>query len=151
MNSFKKAKTEEDEKYKLKFSEEPWLAKNDLVDIDLIQDHLPSFKYFYEQNDHLEQLCTDKVFEHVLSKPNLFQSKNAKNLVRNGVPPKYLHDFLLKLFNLSDVNDKNFTVKYEYTFKTHDPKNLEDFVPFFTGFKTFKESLPIHLRGNCRG
>ena len=144
MNSFKKAKTEEDEKYKLKFSEEPWLAKNDLVDIDLIQDHLPSFKYFYEQNDHLEQLCTDKVFEHVLSKPNLFQSKNAKNLVRNGVPPKYLHDFLLKLFNLSDVNDKNFTVKYEYTFKTHDPKNLEDFVPFFTGFKTFKESLPIH-------
>ena len=55
-----------------------------------------------------------------------------------------MHDFLLKLFNLSDVNDKNFTVKYEYTFKTHDPKNLEDFVPFFTGFKTFKESLPVH-------
>ena len=144
MNPFKNAKSEEDEKYKLKFSQEPWLTKNDLVNTDLIQDHLPSFKYFYEQNDNIEQLCTEKVFNHVLSKPNLFQSKNAKNLVRNGVPPKYLHDFLLKLFNLSEVNDKNFKVKYEYTFKNHDPKNLDDFVPFFTGFKTFKESLPIH-------
>ena len=128
----------------MKFSQEPWLTKNDLVNIDLIQDHLPSFKYFYEQNDSLEHLCTEKVFNHVLSKPNLFQSKNAKNLVRNGVPPKYLHDFLLKLFNLSEVSGKNFKVKYEYTFKNHDPKNLDDFVPFFTGCKTFKESLPVH-------
>ena len=144
MNPFKKAKSEEDEKYILKFSQEPWLTKNDLVNIDLIQDHLPSFKYFYEQNDSLEHLCTEKVFNHVLSKPNLFQSKNAKNLVRNGVPPKYLHDFLLKLFNLSEVSGKNFKVKYEYTFKNHDPKNLDDFVPFFTGCKTFKESLPVH-------
>ena len=79
----------------MKFSQEPWLTKNDLVNIDLIQDHLPSFKYFYEQNDSLEHLCTEKVFNHVLSKPNLFQSKNAKNLVRNGVRLKYLHDFLL--------------------------------------------------------
>ncbi len=112
MNPFKKAKSEEDEKYILKFSQEPWLTKNDLVNIDLIQDHLPSFKHFYEQNDSLEHLCTEKVFNHVLSKPNLFQSKNAKNLVRNGVPPKYLHDFLLKLFNLSEVSGKNFKVKY---------------------------------------
>ena len=144
MKNYKKAKSLEDEKYKLKLSEEPWFKNNNLIDIDLIQDHLPSFEYFYQQNDSLEESCTEKVFNHVLSKPNLFISKNAKNLVRAGVPPKYMHDFLLKLFDLTEMNTKNFVAKYEYTFKKHDPKNLDDFVPFFTGFKTFDESLPIH-------
>lgn len=144
MKNYKEAKTLEDEKYKLKFSEEPWFQNNNLIDIDLIQGHLPSFEYFYQQNDTLEESCTEKVFNHVLSKPNLFISKNAKNLVRAGVPPKYMHDFLLKLFDLTEMNTKNFEAKYEYTFKKHDPKNLDDFVPFFTGFKTFDESLPIH-------
>ena len=144
MKNYKEAKTLEDEKYKLKFSEEPWFQNNNLIDIDLIQAHLPSFEYFYQQNDTLEESCTEKVFNHVLSKPNLFISKNAKNLVRAGVPPKYMHDFLLKLFDLTEMNTKNFEAKYEYTFKKHDPKNLDDFVPFFTGFKTFDESLPIH-------
>ena len=144
MKNYKKTKSLEDEKYKLKLSEEPWFKNNNLIDIDLIQDHLPSFEYFYQQNDSLEESCTEKVFNHVLSKPNLFISKNAKNLVRAGVPPKYMHDFLLKLFDLTEMNTKNFVAKYEYTFKKHDPKNLDDFVPFFTGFKTFDESLPIH-------
>ena len=144
MNTYKKANSMEDNKYKFQLSQEPWLEKNDLIDIDLIQEHLPSFKYFYEQNKILEDSCSEKVFNHVLSKPNLFQSKNAKNLVRSGVPPKYLHDFLLKLCDIKDFNPNNFNSKYEYTFKNHDPKNLDDFVPFFTGFKTFKESLPIH-------
>ena len=144
MNTYKKANSMEDNKYKFQLSQEPWLEKNDLIDIDLIQEHLPSFKYFYEQNKILEDSCSEKVFNHVLSKPNLFQSKNAKNLVRSGVPPKYLHDFLLKLCDIKEFNPNNFNSKYEYTFKNHDPKNLDDFVPFFTGFKTFKESLPIH-------
>ena len=144
MNTFKKANSIEDNKFKLRLTQEPWLEKNDLIDIDLIQDHLPSFKYYYEQNKILEDSCTEKVFNHVLSKPDLFQSKNAKNLVRSGVPPKYMHDFLLKLFGLKEINPNNFKSKYEYTFKNHDPKNLDDFIPFFTGFKTFKESLPIH-------
>ena len=144
MQNYKKAKTAEDEKYKYKFSQESWVQKNDYINIDLIQDHLPSFEYFFNQCEQLDESCSEKVFNHVLSKPNLFESKNAKNLVRAGVPPKYLHDFLLKLFNLSDIKENNYKTQYEYTFKTHDPKNLDDFVPFFTGFKTFKESLPIH-------
>ena len=144
MQNYKKAKTTEDEKFKYKFSQESWVQKNEYINIDLIQDHLPSFEYFFNQCELLEESCSEKVFNHVLSKPNLFESKNAKNLVRAGVPPKYLHDFLLKLFNLSDIKENNYKTQYEYTFKTHDPKNLDDFVPFFTGFKTFKESLPIH-------
>ena len=144
MQNYKKAKTTEDEKFKYKFSQESWVQKNENINIDLFQDHLPSFEYFFNQCEQLEESCSEKVFNHVLSKPNLFESKNAKNLVRAGVPPKYLHDFLLKLFNLSEVKENNYKTQYEYTFKTHDPKNLDDFVPFFTGFKTFKESLPIH-------
>ena len=120
MNTLKKAKSAEDDKYKFRLSEEPWLIKNDLIDIDLIQDHLPSFKYFYGQISHLEETCTEKVFNHVLSKPNLFESKNAKNLVRGGVPPKYMHDFLLKLFNLTQIDNKNYESKYEYIFKNND-------------------------------
>ena len=144
MNNYKKAKFSDDEKYKYQFSQEPWVINNEYINIDLVQDHLPSFNYFFTQCEQLEESCSEKVFNHVLSKPNLFESKNAKNLVRAGVPPKYLHDFLLKLFNLSDIKQNNYKSQYEYTFKTHDPKNLDDFVPFFTGFKTFKESLPIH-------
>ena len=144
MNNYKKAKFSDDEKYKYQFSQESWVINNEYINIDLIQDHLPSFNYFFTQCEQLEESCSEKVFNHVLSKPNLFESKNAKNLVRAGVPPKYLHDFLLKLFNLSDIKENNYKAQYEYTFKTHDPKNLDDFIPFFTGFKTFKESLPIH-------
>ena len=144
MNKYKKAKSSDDEKYKYQFSQEPWVLNNEYINIDLIQDHLPTFRYFFGQCEILEESCSDKVFNHVLSKPNLFESKNAKNLVRAGIPPKYLHDFLLKLFNLSEVKQNNYKSQYEYTFKTHDPKYLDDFVPFFTGFKTFKESLPIH-------
>ena len=144
LGAIPKAISSDDEKYKYQFSKEPWVLKNEYINIDLIQDHLPSFNYFFTQCELLEESCSEKVFNHVLSKPNLFESKNAKNLVRAGVPPKYLHDFLLKLFNLSDIKDDNYKSQYEFTFKTHDPKNLDDFVPFFTGFKTFKESLPIH-------
>ena len=144
MNAYKKAKSSEDEKFKNQFINEPWIKNNENIDIDLIQDHLPSFSYFFDQCRLLEESCSEKVFKHVLSKPNLFESKNAKNLVRSGVPPKYLHDFILKLFNLSDIKPNNYNSQYEYAFKTHDPKNLDDFVPFFTGFKTFKESLPVH-------
>ena len=144
MNNYKKAKFSDDEKYKYQFSQESWVINNEYINIDLIQDHLPSFNYFFTQCEQLEESCSEKVFNHVLSKPNLFESKNAKNLVRAGVPPKYLHDFLLKLFNLSDIKENNYKAQYEYTLKTHDPKNLDDFIPFFTGFKTFKESLPVH-------
>ena len=144
MNNLKKAKSPIDEKFKTQFLNESFVINNENIDIDLIQDHLPSFNYFYDQCKILEDSCSEKVFNHVLSKPNLFESKNAKNLVRSGVPPKYLHDFLLKLFNLSEIKPNNYNAQYEYTFKTHDPKNLDDFVPFFTGFKTFKESLPVH-------
>ena len=81
---------------------------------------MPSFNYFFTQCELLEESCSEKVFNHVLTKPNLFESKNAKNLVSAGVPPKYLHDFLLKLFNLSDIKEDNYKSQYEFTFKTHD-------------------------------
>ena len=35
-----------------------------------------------------------------MSKPNLFESKNVRNIVRNGIPPKYMHKFLFRLFNI---------------------------------------------------
>ena len=144
MKNYKKTKSPEDEKFKQQFSQQSWVMNNEYINIDLIQDHLPSFKYFFIQCELLEEFCSEKVFNHVLSKPNLFESKNAKNLIRSGVPPKYLHDFLLKIFNLSNIKENNYKTQYEFTFKTHDPNNLDDFVPFFSGFKTFKESLPIH-------
>ena len=45
MKNYKKAKTTEDEKFKYKFSQESWVQKNDYINIDLIQDHLPSLQF----------------------------------------------------------------------------------------------------------
>ena len=133
-----------DDEYKQKFLEEPWIKNNPYINPNLIQAHLPSFKYFFTECQELEESCSEKVFNHVLSKPNLFESKNAKNLCRNGVPPKYMHDFLLKLFNITNISENNYQSNFELTFKNHDPNNLDDFVPYFTGFKKLSESLPVH-------
>ena len=62
------------------------------------------FKELIESINKLDTYCTDKVFTHVMSKENLLKSQNAKELARNGVPPKYMREFLLKLSYSQDPN-----------------------------------------------
>lgn len=133
-----------DETYLKQLQSEKWFSYSGFIDTDKIKSHLPSFKYLIEEITKLESYCTDKVFEHVMSKPNLFESQNAKNLCRNGVPPKYMHDFLLKLFDIK-VKQSHYEDVHRVTFNGHDPKNVNEFVPYYTGKTTLNESLPIHF------
>ena len=49
-----------DDEYKQKFLEEPWIKNNPYINPNLIQAHLPSFKYFFTECQELKN--------HVLKK-----------------------------------------------------------------------------------
>ena len=134
-----------DETYQKQLQSQSWFNYSKYVDIEKIQAHIPSFQYLIEQFTALETFCTDKVFEHVMSKQNLFDSQNARNLERNGVPPKYMRQFLLKLFNITNINESNYESFQEITLKKYQMKDIDEFVPYFTGKATLKESLPVHF------
>ena len=69
----KPAKSKEDFIYKKKFFSEEWFKRSNYIDIDLVQDHLSSFKYLWNEIHDLESLCSEQLFKHAMSKPNLFE------------------------------------------------------------------------------
>ena len=145
--SFKLAKSKEDFFFKKKFLSEEWFKRSNYIDIDSVQDHLSSFKYLWNEIHDLELLCSEDLFNHAMSKPNLFESKNVRNIVRNGVPPKYMHQFILKLFNISKNDEtlmNNYNKILSMSLKGYKTEDLDDFVPYFSGLKKLGDSLPIH-------
>ena len=145
--SCKPAKSKEDFIFKKKFFSEEWFKRSNYIDIDLIQDHLSSFKYLWNEIHELELICSEELFNHAMSKPNLFESKNVRNIVRNGIPPKYMNQFILKLFNISK-NDETLMNNYNkilaISLKGYKTEYLDDYVPFFSGLKKLNDTLPIH-------
>ena len=145
--SCKPAKSKEDFIFKKKFLSEEWFKRSNYIDIDLVQDHLSSFKYLWCEIHDLELICTEQLFKHSMSKPNLFESKNVRNIVRNGIPPKYMHQFLLKLFNINKSEEtliNNYKKILSISLKGYKTEYLDDYVPFFSGLRKLNESLPIH-------
>jgi len=143
----KPAKSKEDFIYKKKFFSEEWFKRSNYIDIDLVQDHLSSFKYLWNEIHDLETLCSEQLFKHAMSKPNLFESKNVRNIVRNGIPPKYMNQFLLKLFNISKNPEtliNNYNKILLISLKGFKSEFLEDYVPFFSGLNKLNDSLPVH-------
>ena len=143
----KPAKSKEDFIYKKKFFSEEWFKRSNYIDIDLVQDHLSSFKYLWNEIHDLESLCSEQLFKHAMSKPNLFESKNVRNIVRNGIPPKYMNQFLLKLFNISKNPEtliNNYNKILLISLKGFKSEFLEDYVPFFSGLNKLNDSLPVH-------
>lgn len=135
-----------DEAYLRQLQSEEWFNYSAYISPNRIRANIPSFKYLIEKFNSLEEYCTEKVFLHVMSKPNLFESQNARALERNGVPPKYMREFLLKLFNIpEDLSDLNYRTTYGLAFKQFNPDDLGEFVPYFTGKMTLNESLPVHF------
>jgi len=121
---------------------EGWLNYSQYANLDKIKLNLQSLKYFINEEKTLEKYCTEKYFKHVLSKKDLSKSKNAKTLCRTGIPCKYIREFLLKLYNL-DCNEEAFKNKHSIIFRERDPKQLGDFVPYFTEHDSLTESLPV--------
>lgn len=134
-----------DEIYLKQLQNEPWFTYSTYIDPEKIKKHIPSFKYLVEELAKLEVYCTEQVFQHVMSKPNFFESQNAKALCRNGVPPKYMRQILLKTFNIAEFNKNTYMDYLNITFKEHESKNVDDFVPYYTGKNSLSESLPVHF------
>jgi hypothetical protein len=129
----------------------PHFKLNSFLDIELIKKHTPSLNYIITEDKKLEQYCTEKVFKHVMSKKNLFESKNCKNLIRSGLPLKYIRELILRLFdyeedpkNKREYNISNFERIKESVLKNHSSKSMGDYVPNFSGFETLVESLPVN-------
>jgi hypothetical protein len=133
-----------DETYEKQIMSENWYNWSKYCNIENVKKHLPNFKYFISDQKNLESNCTEKVFKHVLSKKNLFESKNAKSLVRSGIPCRYVREFFLKMFNI-EQSEESFKNKFKFVFKDRDPNFVGDFVPYFSGTKSLEESLPVHF------
>ena len=147
----KPAKDKEDFFYKKKFLSEEWFKRSKYIDIDLVQDHLSSFKYLWIECQDLEIICTEKLFNHAMTKPNLFESKNVRNIVRNGIPPKYMNTFLLKLFNITKNTEtlmNNYNKILSISLKGYKAEYLDDYVPYFSGLKKLGDCLPVHYLNN---
>lgn len=83
-----------------------------------------------------------------MMKADLFESQNVRTIVRNGIPPKYMNRFILRLFNIAkDENTlrNNYTKLLAMVLKGYKIENLGNYVPYFTGLKKLEESLPIHF------
>ena len=147
----KPAKDKEDFFYKKKFLSEEWFKRSKYIDIDLVQDHLSSFKYLWTECQDLEIICTEKLFNHAMTKPNLFESKNVRNIVRNGIPPKYMNTFLLKLLNITKNTEtlmNNYNKILSISLKGYKAEYLDDYVPYFSGLKKLGDCLPVHYLNN---
>jgi hypothetical protein len=130
-----------EETFEKKLNMEAWYSNTKNLDIGKMKKNI-SLKYFLTEDKKLETYCTDKVFQHVLAKKVLFESKNCKELCRAGVPIKYQKDLYLRMFNVN-ISEETFNDKYKLVFKEYNTKCLNEFVPYFTGLKSLQESLPI--------
>jgi hypothetical protein len=130
-----------EETFEKKLNMESWYVNSKNLDIGKLKKAV-SLKYFLTEDKKLEAYCTDKVFQHVMSKKILFESRNCKDLCRAGVPIKYQKDLFLRMFNVT-VSEDTFDDKYKLVFKDYDSKYLNEFVPYYTGLKTLQESLPV--------
>ena len=134
----------EEEIYKDKILAEPWVKNSEYINFDEIGKNLPSFHYFDKHCTILESQLPEKTFQGLLKEQNIYENPNTKKIVRKGIPPNYMHAFILKLFDIKDIDKSHYDNTYTIIFKDHDTNNLDDYVPYFSDKKTLKENLPIH-------
>ena len=130
--------------YKNKILDKKWIKKSKYLDLNTFTKNIPSFHYLDSHCSNLEIKFDEKNFKTIYSSENFCAHPNFKKLCRQGVPPKYIHQTLLKFFNIKEIKENNYNKYYSIIFKDHDPKNLDDYCPYFTGKKTLKESLHFH-------
>ena len=130
--------------YKQKIIDSPWIQKNEYININEIGKNFPSFHYFDKHCTILESGLPEKTFQSLLKQQNINDNQNIKKIGRKGIPPNYMHNFLLKLFDIKDIDKSHYDKYYSLIFKNHDITNLEDYAPYFSDKKTLKENLPFH-------
>ena len=130
--------------YKNKILNKRWIKDNKYIDIDKFILNISSFHYFDSHCLNLEKNFKEKNYINIFSGSNFISNPNIKKLCRQGIPPKFIRVFLLKYFGVNEINKNNYKKLYSMIFKEHDVNNLDDYVPYYTGKKTLKESLPFY-------
>ena len=130
--------------YKKKILKKSWIKENKYLDKKKFLSNISSFHYYDSHNSNLETKFKEKNYQSIYSSQNFFSNPSTKKLFHQGVPPKYIHRTLLNLFDIKEISENNYNKLYSIIFKEHDIKNLDDYVPYFTGKKTLKDSLPFH-------
>ena len=102
-----------------------------------------NYKLILEENKKMENFCSPKHFDHVMTKKDFFESKNTKELCRQGIPYMHTRDFFLKMFSAQNELEESFNLKMDKVFKGRDKSKLGDYVPYLTGYKNLKDSLPV--------
>ena len=110
----------------------------------LKNNNIPFFRYFDKHCSSLESQLPEKYFQSLIKEPNYFFQPTTNKIWLKDIPQNYIHDFLLKLFDINKIDQSHYNTIYFIIFKNHDIKNLEDFVPYFSDKKTLKENLPFH-------
>ena len=116
---------------------------SEYLDQSKLEKRIPSYKYLNDELHKLEADCTESSYKKVMQKKILLKSENAKKFCRNGIPLKYLKDFIKKLFYV-DFSKNDYENKKLEVLKGKDISLFNENIPYFTN-KSFEESVPVNF------
>ena len=112
------------------------------LDVEKLGKKIPSFEYLNNELAKLEETTSDKSYHHTMSKKVLLNSKNAKQLCRDGIPVKHMKSVLLKMFNVN-FTPKDYDNKRAQVLQGRQFSEMGDEIPTFCD-RSFEEVLPCH-------
>ena len=133
---------EENAREKALFSSKYLPSFTPYLDIEKLEKKVPNFRYLNDELHKLETNSNESTIKHVKSKKVLLNSKNAKQLCRDGIPVKYMKEILTKMFNAS-VATEDFDNKRAEVLKGRQFSEVGGQVPTFCD-KSLEETLPFH-------
>ena len=112
------------------------------LDIEKLEKKIPNFRYLNDELHKIETTSNEGNIKHVMSKKVLLNSKNCKQLCRDGIPVKHMKPVLLKMFNAC-ITKEDFDDKRAEVLRGRQFSEIGDQVPTFCD-RTFEETLPFH-------
>ena len=132
----------EESKYRSEFNQNYLPSFTEYFSQPQLDKTISSYKYLIEDLKKIEKVSSDSTYKHVMSKKNLFLSKNAKNICRSGIQYKHMRNIILKMFNI-EFSPEDYSNKIKTVLKGRTFADVEAIVPTFST-KTFEETLPFH-------
>ena len=133
---------QENAKEKASFTSKYLPSFTPYLDIEKLEKKIPHFRYLNDELHKIETTSTESNVKHVMSKKVLLNSKNAKQLCRDGIPVKHMRTILLKMFNTT-VAKEDFDNKRAEVLKGRQFNEVGGQLPTFSD-RTFEETLPFH-------
>jgi hypothetical protein len=112
------------------------------LDIEKLEKKIPHYRYLNDELHKIETNSNESTIKHVMSKKVLLNSKNAKQLCRDGIPLRNMKTILLKMFNAVPAKDE-FDNRRAEVLKGRQFSEVGGQVPTFCD-KSLEETLPFH-------